>query len=245
MEELEVNVCDVCYLLDGDERLKPGSYCHRCNAFICELCAPQTFRRFHAMLKRKLRSIIYTTSIIIALCTISHAQTPPPVAQFEIPCPVGPNGPSAPLPPSGWSLDPVTGKYRAWTCIDPIGNIVSPGSIVGILKQTNITANSSGTLVANAQPGMYSISFYIVCTFGGTGSLNSLNIAYVDDSGANFYLPLQGLQMGISLTSNLGTLSLPAIITVQVASVSNITYSYVKTAGTAVYSVYIVVTKLL
>ena len=52
--EIEIGPCDVCYLLDGDERQKPVEWCERCQAWICDGCRPRTFRRFLAMWKRRL-----------------------------------------------------------------------------------------------------------------------------------------------------------------------------------------------
>jgi len=50
-----VAICDVCSLMDGDERLKPDVvYCGRCDAWICRDCRNRPFRRFMAMWKRKL-----------------------------------------------------------------------------------------------------------------------------------------------------------------------------------------------
>lgn len=46
--------CDVCALVDGDTRAKPVRYCSNCDAYICDRCWPNMFRRGAAMAKRKL-----------------------------------------------------------------------------------------------------------------------------------------------------------------------------------------------
>ena len=74
------------------------------------------------MLKRKLRRLMFTTSIVVILCGLSRAQSPPPASQFEVYCQTG----SSPLPPNGWTLNPSTGKFRAWLCVDPNGAVTSP-----------------------------------------------------------------------------------------------------------------------
>ena len=34
--QVQLGICDVCLLLDGDERAKPVIYCGACNAYLCE-----------------------------------------------------------------------------------------------------------------------------------------------------------------------------------------------------------------
>jgi len=39
------HICDVCFLVDGDETTKPCSYCSFCDAWLCERCRPDLRRR--------------------------------------------------------------------------------------------------------------------------------------------------------------------------------------------------------
>lgn len=122
-DPIDVGQCDVCYLVDGDERQYPVTWCDRCSAWICERCLPNRTRRARAMFVRFIRRMIGVTTVILIAGTIL-AQTPPPASQFEFYCQTG----SSPLPPNGWTLDPATGKYRAWVCIDLNGAVTFPGA---------------------------------------------------------------------------------------------------------------------
>jgi hypothetical protein len=54
-EETSVAACDVCALLDGDERLKADVvWCQTCQAYLCQPCRFSPWRRFLAAWKRKL-----------------------------------------------------------------------------------------------------------------------------------------------------------------------------------------------
>lgn len=55
--EMTIATCDVCSLVDGDDRQKPCMYCGKCQAYICESCIPKTLRRAGAMFLRKLKGI--------------------------------------------------------------------------------------------------------------------------------------------------------------------------------------------
>jgi hypothetical protein len=68
--------------------------------------------------------MIGVTSIILILAALGICQTPPPASQFEVPCPSN----TSPLPPNGWTLDPSTGKYRAWACVDVNGAVTVIGA---------------------------------------------------------------------------------------------------------------------
>jgi hypothetical protein len=47
--------CDVCVIMDGDERLKADVvWCQRCEAYVCRDCRNRPFRRFMAAWKRRL-----------------------------------------------------------------------------------------------------------------------------------------------------------------------------------------------
>lgn len=132
-----VTECDVCFLLDGDERQKPTIFCPKCDANICEICQVDSWRRFRAMLKRTTRKffhrIMFTTSLLAILAVVGICQAPPP-SQFEVPCPSG----SSPLLPNGWTLDPTTNKYRAWACVAADGSVTIIGGGSGGSPAGNI-----------------------------------------------------------------------------------------------------------
>lgn len=143
--QIEVQMCDVCFLLDGDERLKVGTFCKRCGKFICEDCAPKKMRRAMAMLKGKLHRIMFTTSMLLILSIATHAQPSP--SQFELQCSSG----SSPLLPNGWTLNPQTNLYRAWVCVNNTNGHVSspvfssggggtPGTPLGSIQGNNTGA---------------------------------------------------------------------------------------------------------
>lgn len=44
-------VCDVCFLVDGDEMVKRVQYCRNCKAFVCEGCKGKYGKRFVAMIE--------------------------------------------------------------------------------------------------------------------------------------------------------------------------------------------------
>ena len=47
--------CDVCILLDGDERQKPDVvWCQTCQAWLCQPCRMSAWRRWKAAWKRRL-----------------------------------------------------------------------------------------------------------------------------------------------------------------------------------------------
>jgi hypothetical protein len=104
------------------------------------------------MLKRKrqkfIRRIMFTTSLFFILALLARGQSPPPASQFELYCQAG----STPLAPNGWTLDPSTGKYVAWVCVDINGQVTFPG------------ISSGGTPGGNP----FDIQFNNTGTFGGT-----------------------------------------------------------------------------
>lgn len=146
-DEPTIAQCDVCFLVDGDQRQKVCYYCGRCDAWICENCQPNFMRRGHAMVKRRvLRFLGIAAALLVGLAIFppaSHAQT------FELLCPT-----------SQYNISPVSpvlnlsnGKYRQWLCADASGNITiqSTGS-VGINIQTCAVASDvvvSGTPIVN------------------------------------------------------------------------------------------------
>jgi hypothetical protein len=50
--------CDVCYLLDGDMSSKDTKYCSLCDAFMCEPCRKNYWRRTGAAVARKVRKVL-------------------------------------------------------------------------------------------------------------------------------------------------------------------------------------------
>jgi hypothetical protein len=47
--------CDCCWLVDGDERMKPTSLCWFCNAWLCEACKGDWGKRGEAFYKLHLK----------------------------------------------------------------------------------------------------------------------------------------------------------------------------------------------
>jgi hypothetical protein len=176
-EKLDVNVCDVCLILDGDQRLKPGMYCSKCDAFICEQCQPKTMRRFWAMWKRRIfvKNIVPLLLISIAvLAPHAHAQV------YDLPCPPGTNPPTSIFT----TVVPQTGHLRAWGCVDSNGVFSSPvftttPAITGptftpeaagsIQAAVNLATAASGGTVALCSGGLttYPITSPITITLSG------------------------------------------------------------------------------
>jgi hypothetical protein len=51
--------CDVCYLLDGDMTPKEVMYCKMCDAFMCEPCRKNKWRRAGASIARTMRKLLH------------------------------------------------------------------------------------------------------------------------------------------------------------------------------------------
>ena len=51
----EWQICEVCYLLDGDNSTKPCYYCSDCQAWICQSDLSNWTRRARAMFERMRR----------------------------------------------------------------------------------------------------------------------------------------------------------------------------------------------
>jgi hypothetical protein len=51
--------CDVCFLLDGDVSPKAVLYCNLCDAFMCELCRKNKWRRAGAAIARQMRKFTH------------------------------------------------------------------------------------------------------------------------------------------------------------------------------------------
>lgn len=39
------NICRVCELVDGDQSIKPVTYCPTCSHWICDECMPEIYKR--------------------------------------------------------------------------------------------------------------------------------------------------------------------------------------------------------
>lgn len=52
MTEAPTGVCDVCFLLDGDDSWKPVKYCSLCDSFLCDDCRGRYDLRAIAAVKR-------------------------------------------------------------------------------------------------------------------------------------------------------------------------------------------------
>jgi hypothetical protein len=52
-----VRHCDVCFLLDGNTSPKETMYCKLCDAFMCEPCRRNKWRRMGAAIARKVKRI--------------------------------------------------------------------------------------------------------------------------------------------------------------------------------------------
>ena len=51
--------CDVCFLLDGDVTPKAVMYCKLCDAFMCEPCRKNKWRRAGAAIARQMRKFTH------------------------------------------------------------------------------------------------------------------------------------------------------------------------------------------
>ena len=184
---LYVGVCDVCHILDNDERQYPVTWCDRCGAFLCDRCRLDRVRRARAMVSRFFRRMAGITAIVLVLTGIGLAQSPPPASQFEVPCPAN----TSPLPPNGWTLDPATGKYRAWACVDVNGavTIVGAGGVPGGTSG-QIQFNDSGAFngIPNSSADS-TIGLESLTGDDGSGDIVSLAPAEINIAGptGNFY----------------------------------------------------------
>ena len=52
-----VRHCDVCYLLDNDASPKETMYCSLCDAFMCDACRRNKWRRMGAAIARKVKKV--------------------------------------------------------------------------------------------------------------------------------------------------------------------------------------------
>lgn len=51
-------ICKVCELLDNDKTEKEGEYCEMCEAFICNECEPNWYRRAMAAIKEGIKKAV-------------------------------------------------------------------------------------------------------------------------------------------------------------------------------------------
>ena len=52
LSQWELQICTVCFYVDGDARQKMCAYCSVCDAWMCENCVPNWGRRGLAMARR-------------------------------------------------------------------------------------------------------------------------------------------------------------------------------------------------
>lgn len=72
-----MNTCDVCFLIDGDQTLKPCTYCPKCDAFLCERCQVDPVRRFRAAFLARIGGGYQRAAIaLLALLVILGAAAP-------------------------------------------------------------------------------------------------------------------------------------------------------------------------
>lgn len=84
---LEMRQCDVCYLLEGDQKLKPCSFCGQCGKWICMSCRSSYLRRMFAAAVNWIDAktgIKVIGAILFALLLASPAR-----AQIALACPTG------------------------------------------------------------------------------------------------------------------------------------------------------------
>jgi hypothetical protein len=55
--------CDVCFLLDGDLTPKEVMYCKLCDAFMCEPCRKNQWRRAGAAIARQMRKLLHVNRV--------------------------------------------------------------------------------------------------------------------------------------------------------------------------------------
>ena len=48
-----IGTCDACHLIDGDGTAKAVAWCEFCQAWLCEACQSNPFRRAQAALLRR------------------------------------------------------------------------------------------------------------------------------------------------------------------------------------------------
>ena len=53
--QVQIGVCDVCLLVDGDDSAKTVSFCSFCQSWICQRCSQNPIKRARAAGLRKLQ----------------------------------------------------------------------------------------------------------------------------------------------------------------------------------------------
>ncbi|HMD55582.1 MAG TPA: hypothetical protein VKJ65_13625 [Phycisphaerae bacterium] len=56
--------CDICFLLDGDVTPKAVMYCKLCDAFMCEPCRKNKWRRAGAAIARQMRKFTHGNGLL-------------------------------------------------------------------------------------------------------------------------------------------------------------------------------------
>jgi hypothetical protein len=66
---MKKGICDVCFYVDNDATIKDVEYCETCNAYICDKCKYNLFRRGLAMIKRQTSKILILLLMIITFAS--------------------------------------------------------------------------------------------------------------------------------------------------------------------------------
>lgn len=148
--KIDVGVCDVCMLLDGDQRIKPVTWCRTCESWLCMGCVDNWGRRARAGWKRAMRRFIGATSVLtiaVVLSVSAHAVV------YDLACPSGTSV-------LAQTVVPATGHFRAYLCVNAFGVVTSPvfgaGAVLGSgtatdvafwLNATTLTKDDSFTFI--------------------------------------------------------------------------------------------------
>lgn len=181
MCDVLVGMCDVCFLLDGDSRLRPVFWCNSCDAWLCDTCVGDPWRRARAGWKRAVRRLIGVTSALCLLAAfggIAHGQI------YDLACPSG----TTVLEKTSV---PATNHFRAYICVDAFGVVTSPVFASAVsgpgLPSNSIQANNGGTFTG--VPGT-AVNFTASGpTISSVGDVNNNDLArwYAKGKTGNFF----------------------------------------------------------
>lgn len=74
---MKKGICDVCFYVDNDATIKDVEYCETCNAYICDKCTPNLFRRGLAMIKKQANKLKLALTILVALSSCKKEDVTP------------------------------------------------------------------------------------------------------------------------------------------------------------------------
>lgn len=144
-DEIAVDACDVCYILDGDERQKPVFYCQSCGAWLCDRCIGDVGRRTRAAWKRTWRKFLGIAAILF--CAVVFTPTASAAQSYELICPSGSG-----VWDSATSYDPGTNKYRQFICVSATTGVA--------LFNDALASNSTGVNASgNPTPALWPPAF--------------------------------------------------------------------------------------